>query len=252
MMTDPQTLIREAISDKGIAATEHVFNAARTKLDETLEEDGIAAIDIENRDEPADSDTDSTNTDGEDESVDAHADPAVAIYPAIATRSQEVTVQEPEGPTAFDEDDNNASDTSTEEMITPSTITISSTWQAGTASIAPIAVPIRTRPSLQREDTVHLPEPPITTPITAPRVLYDDAQYSRLLEKVIRAARETALPRKNTLEESRFRGAGDDGRPLRISGTTRFERDFKVGAAGELFVSLTYLFTTPSADYSAY
>lgn len=234
MMTDPDTQVREAISAKSVAATEHVFNASRSMLEETLEEDGIAVIDIENRDDPPDDDMDADST------VEADEDLAVADHTDSvgASRSQELIVREQSEPGYF-EDDDDASGYSVEGVNTPSTIATPSTWRAANVSSPPITIPLRTRPSL-------ISQTPIASPITPPNVPSDDVQYSSLLDYVVQAARAAAFPQFGEHGQVGFGLAGNN-RAAHISASTQFERNCKVGAAGELFVSLRRTFSFCSA-----
>ena len=224
MMTDPDTQLREAISDKGITATEHVFNALGSMLEETLEEDGIATIDIENRDDPPDDDTeaDSTADADEDRTLVDHAD-----YVAVA-RSQDLLTQWENGP-RYLEDDEDVFGFSVDGVLTPSTVATSSTWRAANASNRPITVPLRTRQSLTSQT-------PTLSPITSPRMPSDDTQYSNLLDYVVRVARAAAIPQWSEHGHAGL-GLARNNSPMRISASTQFERNCKVGAAGELFVS---------------
>lgn len=60
-----------------------------------------------------------------------------------------------------------------------------------------------------------------------------DTHYVRVLERVIASARTSAIPDRNENQPSTVH-IGDSN----ICGSTQFERDCKVGAAGELFVSI--------------
>lgn len=225
MMTDPDTQMREAIGDRSVAATEHVFNAPPSMLEETLEEDGIAAIDIEGRDDPPDDDTDADSTAGADEdlAVVGHADSSVA------DRSQELTAQEQDGPGYLEGDDDDYGFI-VEGVNTPSTTATPSTRRGAKASSQPITEPLRTPPSLTSQTA-------IPAPITPPSIPSDDSQYSHLLGYVIRAARAAAFPRCGERAEAGFGLFAGNNRRVRISASTQFERNCKVGAAGELFVS---------------
>lgn len=225
-MTDPDTQMREAISDKSVAATEHVFNAPRSMLQETLEEDGIAEIDVENRDDTHWDDTDAESIADTDEGVAALSQ---ADFVAAA-ETQGLMAQDLDGP-GYLEDDDDTSAFSVEGMNTPSSPTTSNR-RAANPSSQPITVPIRTRPLLT--------SPPTATPIARPSVSTNDTEYSNLLDYVVRAARGAPFPDWNEHGHVGF-GLPGNSRSVSISASSRFERNCKVGAAGELFVSQDYL-----------
>jgi hypothetical protein len=62
MMTDPSTQICDALNTHGVEITNYVLSAPRSRLVDTLEEHGIAAISTENHDVDDDAATDAVNT----------------------------------------------------------------------------------------------------------------------------------------------------------------------------------------------
>jgi hypothetical protein len=87
---------------------------------------------------------------------------------------------------------------------------------------------------------------PFTSPTSHPaytttHALYRDFQYALLLEKVIASARTASIPThgaSSTLEVRPSLYSIDYGTDFGLRTTSQFERDCKIGAAGELYVSL--------------
>jgi hypothetical protein len=94
--------------------------------------------------------------------------------------------------------------------------------------------------SVEDDHLVHQPTLRSQSENTVP--LTYDAQYVQLLEKVIEAARRAAFPTAEALDlqdlADALPSADTQGPLLGLRAQNQIERDIKIGAAGELYVSL--------------
>lgn len=193
-MTHPVTNIPTQTIAENLTATKEIFTTDRSMLDMTLEENGIATIDIDNRDDNDSSETASTVS-NEDE-LD------LARFAALNLGSP--------------------SDGTATEGSDSTTIVASSRWGNGNYQSGPY----RERSSGPAISYISLPSP-----------IPDESLYIELLQTVITAAREATIPTHNAPDQVRTSALAANHHRFRFHGFSKNERDYMIGAAGELYVS---------------
>lgn len=207
LMIEKDSQIPKEVSDKAINAMKDVWNTPPATLPETLNHCGIIEIDTPNIDpviEESSSDSES-EVDSRSSTGDwAGSTSATQINDGNLDSRSEVVHTPPSAP---DTPQNDSKVTHTSRSSSPSI-------RHG----EPISLPTR-----------------LATPDSA--ATQSNPEYVNVLESVIASAATSTIPgryeedtRRNT-HTTAGRGAS------RIRGETQFERDCKIGAAGELFVS---------------
>lgn len=218
LMTEEDSQIRHEITDKAIIAMKDVWNAPLATLSTTLDECGIITIDTPNSDPVIDEDS----SDSESGSVSERA--------AGGWSGSQTTTQSDDGnlaahsevvdtPSVPDTSNNGITGTHSGGIFGDSSTTLVTQGEA---------IPIPLRLAAPNRDATPV-EPFLTT---------NDQPYIEVLEDVIVSAAASTIPDRNegshpqrTPFIAAWRGSS------RVSGATQFERDCKIGAAGELFVS---------------
>ena len=213
LMTNPASQIEESTSDKGVVAVAAILNGPLSLLSKGLEDQGIIGVDIADRNErveqgstSSESSTDVTSAseDGPRASISLHDQGNIELTPeAIDTPASSVeTIQQ-----------DNAS---------------------GLARNSVFRLPIHPRTS---RNSLGSPfQSSILSQSTPPDRLFIDSSFTDLLTEVIAAGRRDTIPyyadlAVDYLQEVPF----GRGRDYEIHGESRFERDCKLGAVGELY-----------------
>lgn len=204
LMTIPVTNFSEA-SQAGTTAAMAIIATPRSKLTSALEDCGIMAIDVENVDEVAGQDSDS---------------------------GEPVTT-----PTNVSDDSTTSSDSVPGEFDTPASSI--ETPQRSSAFVSEMngvfSLPMHPRTS---SDPFASPSrSPIPTRSMPTHTPFDDPNYVALLSMVIAAGRRDRIPTRSASSVSQNILTTRNGFDLDVRGATQFERDCKIGAAGELYVS---------------
>ncbi|KAI1262212.1 hypothetical protein F5Y18DRAFT_398949 [Xylariaceae sp. FL1019] len=204
MMTNPSTQIPDVIDKDGVDATKNTLLTPYAKLAEVLEDNGIAAIDVENTDEVL----------PEPESAsEAGPEPLAISIEGI----QNLDID--------DEDDNT--------LVEEDSVRFNfrrATVSNNAVSYRPARPPIPDGGSLARYSTPFFEPPtPALDDITGRR-------YVETLSRVIATGRRASIPvhgNGNTRQPPR---TILDATMLGLRSASQVERDCKVGAAGELYV----------------
>lgn len=224
MMEDRMTHISGEISDiirDGVNATRDVMLAPRSRLNRALDDNGIATIDTANTDDKGPFESDSPETTPV-RVIERGNEAAVSVSDLVLTPATSNAGLPP---------DRSESPLPSESGLLPPNVRI---------------VAIRSALSSSRGDSPNRPvsiSPPGTPRDAVPRPdMLARQGYVALLDKVIELGRRNALPRdgaldRDLLRSSLRRGAGSSDWGL--SYLPQMERDCKVGAAGELYVSIT-------------
>lgn len=225
-MTDPKSLIPTNTVAENLNATKDVFTTDPSLLDETLEENGIATVEIDNSDEIELSETASTISDEDDLGLNGFAALELGHGNETAMSDSASTVS---GPT-----DNGRSAVYTPAGSTeagePYSTTVSASSQHGHGGP-------RLQPHRQHSSPYDLPMGPEISPVTPPHLASDDSQYIDLLQAVITAARRESIPAHNATDIVPSGVSTTERQRFRFRHSSQIERDCKIGAAGELYVS---------------
>ena len=264
MMTEPKSQIRESTSIEGVKIVQSILTAYPYGLSAILEENGIADILTPNKDEDYGSDEDDSSNEGvrepanlEDEASDSGNNEGqnTSEHPSPITHK----LTPPRG---------NEREETPEVIVTGTEASSRSTWiptwpprgnereetpevivtgrEASSRSTLPTWGPTW-RPTLYgcthrvSVSTRFLHGHSSTTDV--------DDQYQNLLDQTIRVARRTHLPSQGAFDMAGVRAAldtlsvvvDDDAvfdEPFHLRSTSQLERHRKIGAAGELFVSI--------------
>jgi hypothetical protein len=226
MMRDRLTQISELVSNEGINSTRDVLLYPRTRLATALDDNGIGTIITENIDEEVFSENESPMT------------------------LREATEDHSTGSTLRDQNDSDLGvvETSTSSVGSPSL----SLHEAVASSQRNLSSALSR--SLYPAGQLSLPTRPATikqaTPLeTLGSDVTSDLQYVALLGRVIAAARNDTIPSLShesaSMRRLRDIQASTDDEAYRIRNVSQLERRFKIGAAGELYVSLITLILMP-------
>lgn len=223
LMTEEESQIRRETSDKAVIAMKDIWNTPIATLPTTLDECGIIAISTPN------------------------IDPEIEEYPSDSESDvvpERATVHR-SGSRAAPHSDDSELDTDSEVVDTPpsppgashnetaDTGSGGNHGESSTASVlqgGPIVLPVRSA-GPDRE----------ATPLES--LVIQDDHYISVLENVIASAETSIIPNRDEermghlpgyVRSTAWRGTS------RIGGSTQSETNFKVGAAGELFVSPCY------------
>ncbi|KAI1125093.1 hypothetical protein F5Y10DRAFT_284521 [Nemania abortiva] len=214
MMTDPITQQSEIIDEEGVRATNHMLLSPYSELSAALDENGIAAIDIDNTDElmlePGSPTLVETIADGiQDLNLSDHDNDSEA--PSTPTSSSETLRSAHRG-------------TAASSRTTPTRL--------------PESVPYARSPYRQ-----HILSPSFEPP-TPTRDSVTDELYLAALSNVIAAGRRDSLPAHGDFNSRRQPSSRQSVPDLGLRYLSQTERDCKVGAAGELYVFelLSHLF----------
>lgn len=224
LMRGPNTHIPEPIDNALVTSLTTLLNVDRSVVDRVLDHQGIIRIPIP--DEGQDSDEEPQRSD-EDSDFDLESDPDSDMKSARGSTLDATTDETGE---------------SSNDVVVLSHEPSSSTRSisASLRNSAPTRRVFRDRqlPEAGQHDLHHRPE---------------EASYLKLLDKVLTAARAKTFPSKGTFDMSHLSsslpaGANADGfgglessdLELMPSSHAKVERDRKVGAAGELYVSCLF------------
>lgn len=227
MMTEPKSQIRESTSIEGVKIVQSILTAYPYGLFAILEENGIAEILTPNKDEDDGSDEDDSSNEGvcepenpEDEASDSGYSEGQNTNDPSSSITHNLTPPQ-----------RNESEEFLEVIATGTEASLRPTWRPTVNSV------IRT--------TSH---PPLGSSRHSSTTDVDD-QYLNLLDQTIRVARRAHLPSQGAFDMAGVRAALDTlpvvvddeavfEEPFRLRSTSQLERHRKIGAAGELFVSI--------------
>ena len=220
MMTDPMTETTQPVSSDTVAVVQSVLSAQSFALDEILDEHGIMEVDIAN------GDVEIPVAEDEDASIARASSPATP--PAEANNIDE---PRPETPPPRHHEQTESSSDDTLGSLTPLS-SVASPEVIATSYVAARSSQAASRPRLRPMDAYGIVQ---------------EAQYASLLRNVVRAARYATFPSRGTFDMSALRAAlpgvpADNNaaaEAYRLRSTSQIERDKRIGAAGELFVSLS-------------
>lgn len=225
LMTDPTTQLVDKISDEAIRLVLSVLNAAPYSLSGILSQCGITTIDL-----PPDEGEYGVEEDSDDD-LDGDSDPSEELSEPMGADTTEPSASMPGRPSSeewpSDADRNESSESDEDHLTTPSTAEHATTVAHGAAGhnydrlLATIRRPV-------------------------PSDMGMDIEYLAMLTKSVTAARRAEFPSRGPFNMSLVQAAisevADNGdgldTPLRLRSANRIERDCKVGAAGELYVSI--------------
>lgn len=222
LMTGKDSQIPHQTSDKALIAMTNVWNTPVETMSTTLDEHGIITISTPNIDPEI-----------EEFPSGSESDVVSETYTSDSNGSEAATQSE---------HSDDYSDAHSQIVYTPpsapeiSYIDIAGS-HSGRSSGEPSAALITYRDAITLPEMSAAPDEGATT---LERFLTNDDQYLSVLEKVIASAATSTVPDRNEEgmslpQGNEFIAAWRGG--SHISGATQFERDCKVGAAGELFVS---------------
>ncbi|KFY91247.1 hypothetical protein V500_04776 [Pseudogymnoascus sp. VKM F-4518 (FW-2643)] len=217
MMRDSLTQISEIVSNEGINATRDVLLSPRTRLATALDDNGIGTI------------------------ITANIDEVVFSESESLTTLRETTEDDSTGSTLRDQNDSDLGvvETSTSSVGSPSL----SLHEAIDLSQRSLSFALSR--SLNSADQFSLPTRPATieqaTPLgTLACDVTGDPQYVALLDRVIAAARHDTIPSLShasvSMRRLRDNQARTDDGVHRMHYASQFERNCKIGAAGELYI----------------
>lgn len=225
IMTGPKTLISTNTTAGNLTAKKDVLTTDRSMLDASLEENGLATINIDNQDDNEHSDTaliaSPERLDGRTALNLGSGDGAAPhVYPFDVSTATEDDV--------FTEYTPSRSSVHTETFSTVLSRSSHSSYSSP-----------RQQPFDQESISSKLPFRPPSFPVTPPRLPSDDTQYNELLRIVTDAARRGTVP--HAFDQVRSTALADSRQSFRFRfrGSSQIERDRKIGAAGELYVSST-------------
>jgi hypothetical protein len=221
IMTDPLTQISENTSERAEMAMMKAFQAPNDCISTILDRDGIVSVEI-------------SSTDSVTESIDS---PVLTPTPAPTTPTNP-GVPEPD-----------ASRASSASVNSPSQINVveasSQHLRARSAFPRPAVRPVNHQISdaPRTGETAHIS--PISNSFNTPQGI--DFQYHLLLDRAITAGRQATLPSRGSFDMSALSESlapdilsyNTIGGSFRLRSYGQFERDKRIGAAGELFVSHT-------------
>ena len=208
MMSDPTGQATGAISKDGVGATKDILVTPRSQLARALDDNGIVPVSVANLDE------------------EVSNEPERPLTPSTIAAEQ-VSVVTDSSPT-------NQDDSGVSPFGTPPPL-VGSPDRGSDNRPTPAAEGSLFTPSRPQSVSRSHFEPP------ALGVQPADTEYAGLLGAVISSARNRTLPIHGALgmeDLSASLGAAAGELSFTVRGATPFERDCKIGAAGELFVSL--------------
>jgi hypothetical protein len=226
MMRDPLTQISEIVSNEGINTTRDVLLSPRTRLATALDDNGIGTIITADTDEEVFSESESPTT--------------------LRGATEEHSTGSPIG------DQNNSdlgiAETPTSSVSSPS-LSLHEAVESRQHSLSR-ALPRSLSSTVQFSLPAHPPTFAQATPLeTLTSNVTGDPQYVALLDRVIAAARNDTIPSlsREAVSERQLRASQPsiDVGESRIHYANQSERKYKIGAAGELYVSLTTLLVKP-------
>lgn len=224
LMRGPNTHIPEPIDDALVTSLTTLLNVDRSVVDRVLDHQGIIRIPIS--DEGQDSDEEPQRSE-ENSDFDLESEPDSDMEYARGFTLDATT----------EETDDSFSDA---EVLSQEPSSFTRSISASLRNSAPTRRVFRDRhfPEVGQHDLHHRPE---------------EASYLKLLDKVLTAARASTFPSKGMFDMSHlssslpagvnadgFDGLESSGLGLMPSSHTKVERDRKVGAAGELYVSCLF------------
>ncbi|KAI0157391.1 hypothetical protein GGR57DRAFT_510975 [Xylariaceae sp. FL1272] len=210
VMTDPSTQIHNVIEKDGVDATKNTLLTPYAKLNEVLEDNGIAAIDVENTDE---------------------------VLPEPEPEPDSEPGPDPlQTPTAVPIDGIQNLDISDDDAITlVEADSVRFTYSNATASNNAASYrPVRPS-STSGGFFAGLPTPSFQTPTPATDGITEH-RYVETLSRVIAAGRRASIPIHGDENRRLPLGTIQDATDLGLRSASQVERDCKVGAAGELYV----------------
>ncbi|KAI1487736.1 hypothetical protein F5X96DRAFT_681025 [Biscogniauxia mediterranea] len=215
MMRHPLTQISEGVDKIGVQATRDVLLAPRSRIAIALEDNGIAPVDIANIDEDV-------------------------PEPEPLTTPREVSEGSSQDSTSSDHGDD-----SEEEIVDTPVSSMGSPFPGGRSAVAASRRRRHSRPPIPASIWEYLSTPSAASPSPAPEPRRDagspthDRHYVAILDKVITAARRSTLPSHGSFDMSQIRAHlphATEAVELGLRAASQFERNCKIGAAGELYL----------------
>lgn len=211
MMRHPVTQISEDTSENGVKAVRDILLAPRSRIPTALDDNGIATVSVPNLDEDVESESPTTPGRASEEGLE------FSTTSDQVDSDQEILESPPSSVLSPPLDLLRAADSSRDSPFTPSRYlqTLRDPFASPTPS----------------------PTPTLTTPA---HIAISDRQYVALLDAVIMAAKRSNFPSHGAFSVSQLQAglpSVDPGTHLGLRSRSKAERDCKIGAAGELYVS---------------
>jgi hypothetical protein len=246
LMTDPTTQIEDAVDSALVTALTTLLAVDGAVVDRVLEHQGIVQLPPFEEDVEAGGEDGREPVVGEEEEEEEEEDGEEGEE---EVEEEDGAAEAPDGDSPSSQwpttADSSISGQSTEAPDTPGTWMVEPDDDGQTPATPQDIVRqsrLAHRPSLGR--TTHsAPVLPMTPLVLA---VAEDTQYRALLDRVVAAARAATFPSRGAFAMSGLRDAlpginfsGFDGLDTvnRFRSSSQFERDKKIGAAGELYVS---------------
>ena len=208
MMIDPATNIAEKSTKDGISAIKDVLLAPRSRMTIALDDNGIAPVTVENVDPEPETEMPNSEGEGEYEVVDVG-------------------------------DDEEGTDDSLSAAVSSLTVTSVPLGQQRRVNQAPVT-------SFRDAADISPSSSRGSSPTALPRASLQ--RYTELLGTVISAARSSTFPRNDPSEirSARILHGSSHVVDHGLFNLNQLERDFRIGAAGELYVSAWLINYRPS------
>lgn len=243
LMSHPNTNANGNVEAETISALTAIFASDKSVLDEILDDQGIIQIPFDNHDED---ETPPADDGGENADADLDADG----LPGTPQSSRQVLT--PTGSLEAEVSSNVAQSTDNIETVVETVSQTSHMPHQGRPAVERYQPEPTTDIRLSLNDNV--PSPQIRRNWSSgleagESVLQEDVRYRSILERVVEAARSANFPHEGTFDMQGLRDAlpnadlgtyqSFDGVDVieRMGSTGQQERDKRVGAAGELYVS---------------
>lgn len=259
LMRDPNSSVEGIVEVEQIRALTSIFTSERSALDDVLDDQGILKVSFENEDEGYDDQDEDEAGDVEEEEEQQERQQPGNPYQSDNSSSEQqmtpthssVTPSSPRYGGASDAEPEGGLTGRVVEVISQQARMLQHSGRRGGDD------PPQPAPYYQPSPPRNIPSyhagpswPPIT-PLHPGSGSSEDAQYRFVLERVVEAARRTAFPSRGAFDMSDLRDAlpssarnapeydSFDGLDVlsRFRSANQLERDKKVGAAGELYVS---------------
>lgn len=229
LMRDPNTDIPEPIDNALVTSLTTLLNAGRSVVDRVLDHQGIVRVPISNEDQDSDEGILEPDLDSDTDS-DAASHLGSDLDSDVESTSKPIL----DAITESEETDKSANEVVVLTQVTSSSTRSVSASLRNSAATRHVSRDVQS-PPIEQHDLHHPP---------------DETTYRKLLDKVLAAARANNFPSKGMFDMSRLSSSlpvgvdvtGFDGFESSELGfmsgpNAKVERDRKVGAAGELYVS---------------
>lgn len=232
-------IVHQSIDTDAVSTMTSVLACSRSALDEILDRQGIIKIGIENQD---------VVQEDEDDNDDA-GDSEEQLTPIRQTAQEGSSYGDyAESDTETLQNEDSDTETLVNTVVRQSNMSFRPRQSQGVVSVS-TTQPFRRSELLRHSTGGTLNRFPISRAVPARSSSDEDATYRVLLGKVIEAARRATFPSQGAFDMSNMRNALPEGEgnfesfdgleiASRFRSSSQLERDKKIGAAGELYVSI--------------